>query len=163
MALSFSLRPAKPLQPQSAVAAIIVAGDGRYLMQHRDAKDTIFYPDHWGCFGGAIEPGESAEAALRRELQEELELTLEASPPQAFSSFQFDLKMGAPVSFDRIYFEVKLPLLQIADLKLGEGQNMELIDGHDLLHNYALVPYDAFAIWMHYYNGMLISYQALGQ
>ena len=37
-------------------------------------EDGIFYPGHWGLFGGAMEPGEAADAALRRELQEELGL-----------------------------------------------------------------------------------------
>ena len=34
----------------------------------------IFFPDHWGLFGGATEPGESDEQGLRRELMEELTL-----------------------------------------------------------------------------------------
>ena len=27
---------------------------------------------HWGCFGGGIDPGETASAAMKRELEEEL-------------------------------------------------------------------------------------------
>ena len=45
------------LEPVDAVAAILVDEDGRYVMQHRDAYPHIFYPDHWGCFGGAVESG----------------------------------------------------------------------------------------------------------
>jgi len=63
-----------PLAAGDAVAAIIcVEGDG-YLMQLRDARPDIWYPDHWGLFGGAIDPGEEPIQALRRELLEELEL-----------------------------------------------------------------------------------------
>ena len=48
-----------PLQGDDAVAAIITVEDGRYLMQLRDDIPRIFYPGHWGCFGGAVGPDES--------------------------------------------------------------------------------------------------------
>src|SRR5689334_9608515 len=54
-------------------AALLVTGDGRYLMQLRDDIPTIMLPDHWSLFGGSVDPGETVEAALRRELMEELE------------------------------------------------------------------------------------------
>src|SRR5262249_32847766 len=52
------------LRPADAAAALIQLPDGRYLLQLRDARPDIFYPDHWGCFGGAIDPGETPESAL---------------------------------------------------------------------------------------------------
>src|SRR5262245_53401517 len=55
-----------------AVAGLLTLEDGRYVMQLRDLKPDIFYPGHWGLFGGAIDPGESERDALCRELQEEL-------------------------------------------------------------------------------------------
>jgi hypothetical protein len=42
------------LRPSDAVAALLVHEDGRYIMQLRDQKEGIFYPGHWGCFGGAV-------------------------------------------------------------------------------------------------------------
>src|SRR5262249_59560855 len=60
-----------PLRPGNAVAAIIVV-EGQYLLQLRDAKPGIFFPAHWGCFGGGVDPGETVEQALVRELEEEL-------------------------------------------------------------------------------------------
>src|SRR5260370_41594594 len=54
-------------------AALLVCGD-RYLMQLRDDKPGILLPDHWALFGGSIDDGEDAAAAMRRELLEELEL-----------------------------------------------------------------------------------------
>ncbi len=61
------------IQGDDAVAAILVLDDGRYVMQLRDAISRIFYPDHWGCFGGAVNAGEAPLDALYRELNEELE------------------------------------------------------------------------------------------
>src|SRR6516165_8236664 len=62
------------LSPSDASAAIIALPGKRYLMQLRDQKPNIFYPGHWGVFGGAMDPGESIRQGLRRELSEELSL-----------------------------------------------------------------------------------------
>ena len=74
-----------PLRASSAVAAIVVVDQDRYLMQLRDDIPGIWYPGHWGLFGGAIDTGEDEIAALRRELREELELQalVHASPSPA--------------------------------------------------------------------------------
>src|SRR5260370_3089863 len=63
-----------PLHLEHAVAAIIVVDGRGYLLQQRDNIPQIFFPDHWGLFGGAIDSGETPEAAIRRELREELML-----------------------------------------------------------------------------------------
>ena len=42
-----------------AVAALLQLSDGRYLMQLRNSNPDIFYPEHWGCFGGAVDAGEA--------------------------------------------------------------------------------------------------------
>src|SRR5437899_11088509 len=55
-------------------AAALLLCDGRYLMQLRDDKPGILLPDHWALFGGTVDDGEDAAAAMRRELIEELEL-----------------------------------------------------------------------------------------
>jgi 8-oxo-dGTP pyrophosphatase MutT (NUDIX family) len=54
------------LQPSDAVVGLIVLPDGRYLMQLRSQKAGFFYPDHWGLFGGAVDPGEGPDEALSR-------------------------------------------------------------------------------------------------
>ncbi|MDR3570840.1 MAG: NUDIX domain-containing protein [Candidatus Pacebacteria bacterium] len=52
-------------------AAIIERDDGKVLMHLRNRSAWI-YPNCWAFFGGGAQPGESASAALRRELLEEL-------------------------------------------------------------------------------------------
>ncbi len=56
----------------TSVAIAILYSDAKFLMQLRDPLPTILYPGHWGLFGGHLEPGESPEAGVRRELWEEI-------------------------------------------------------------------------------------------
>ena len=49
---------------------------GRYLLQLRDDKPGISAPGVWALFGGQVEPSETAERAVRREVEEELGLRL---------------------------------------------------------------------------------------
>ncbi|MCM1983940.1 NUDIX hydrolase [Lyngbya confervoides] len=55
-----------------AIAILYQRNPWRFLMQLRDPLPTIVYPGHWGLFGGHLEPGESPEQGLRRELWEEI-------------------------------------------------------------------------------------------
>jgi 8-oxo-dGTP diphosphatase len=50
---------------------LIVTDDGKLLLHHRDDKAGIPHPGCWSGFGGAVEDGESAEDAVRREVLEE--------------------------------------------------------------------------------------------
>jgi len=56
-------------------AAVIFHGDGKFLLAERPAGKV--YAGYWEFPGGKIEPGESAEHALRRELHEELGIDVE--------------------------------------------------------------------------------------
>lgn len=135
------------LRPANAAVAILLHEDGRYIMQLRDPKIEIFYPDHWGCFGGAIDAGEDATAALRRELQEELEFEMDAAT--RFTQFEFDFSSLAQGKVTRAYYEVRVPDHAFRRFVLHEGQDVEAFVGADLLANQRVTPYDSFAIWMH--------------
>jgi 8-oxo-dGTP pyrophosphatase MutT (NUDIX family) len=141
------LAPGSPPRPADAVAALLVLADGRYVMQLRDAMPGIFYPGHWGCFGGAVERGEDLVAALRRELREELEFEMPAA--ERFAQFDFDFAaLGHPKVY-RVYFEVRVPDAAFARFVLHEGADVRAFAGAELLAHQRVTPYDAFAIWMH--------------
>ncbi len=133
------------LRGDDAVAAILVLEDGRYVMQLRDAIPNIFYPDHWGCFGGAVNAGEEPLQALHRELEEELELKINGA--SFFSRFDFEIKMW-PKKVFRIYYEVPVTLSAYSRLILHEGAEVKAFTGAEVLQQ-RVTPYDAFAIWLH--------------
>ena len=54
------------------VALAMLERDDLWLLQLRDDTPDILYPGHWGCFGGHLEPGETASDAIHRELVEEI-------------------------------------------------------------------------------------------
>jgi len=135
------------LKAADAVAALIVLDDGRYVMQLRDAIPDIFYPDHWGCFGGAVDQGENPIQALRRELQEELDF--EVVNANEFIRFDFDLTNLGQKKVYRIYYEIPVPAKSYARFKLHEGAQLKAFSGAEILSGPRVTPYDSYAIWLH--------------
>ena len=138
------------LRPADAVAALLQLSDGRYLMQLRDSNPAIFYPDHWGCFGGAVDAGEGPVAALVRELQEELQVVVAPADVALFTEFTFDFGFAGDGTRRRSYYAVTLPQAGLEGLVLGEGAEMGAFEAERLLALPRVVPYDAFALWMHH-------------
>lgn len=144
------LKPKGPLQPADASVALIVDECARYLVQLRDPTPTIYFPDHWGCFGGAREAGESAQACLQRELMEELQFDVSTLDVRYFTTFTFDFSFAGGGVIERAFFEVRIASKIVEQFSLGEGREIGLFTGPDLLRR-RVVPYDRFAIWMHCY------------
>ena len=143
------------LQTGNAVAAILMGDDRCYILQLRDDVPHIWYPGHWGLFGGSVDAGEDELAALRRELREELELEIEAPRARLFTRFQFDLRpLGLDLYF-RSYYEVAVGAAEFGRLVLHEGAAMRSVPGDEMLAM-KLVPYDAFALFLHYRQKRLI-------
>ena len=143
-----------PLRASSAVAAIVVVDADRYLMQLRDDIPSIWYPGHWGLFGGAVEAGEDEVAALRRELWEELEL--EVATAQLFVRFDFDLTPMGLTRYFRAFYEVPISGAAYRRLVLHEGVEMRALSGDDALSLPRLSPYDSFALFMHCHRRRIV-------
>jgi 8-oxo-dGTP pyrophosphatase MutT (NUDIX family) len=139
------------LRPSDAVAAIIVVPGQGYLMQHRDPIPNIFYPGHWGLFGGASEEGEDEITALKRELHEELALPSENIAPVRFLNFRFQFEFGAGAVVHRHYYTLNIAPENVSELRLAEGAGMAVLDWREALDpNRLVTPYDSFALWVHH-------------
>jgi 8-oxo-dGTP pyrophosphatase MutT (NUDIX family) len=136
------------LRPADAAAAVIVLDDGRYLLQLRDQKPGIFYPGHWGLFGGAIDVNETPGMALVRELREEIGLEIAEARPLTEFSFTF----GRHGRIQRYFYEVSIRAEILPELRLREGAEMRAFSASDILTRPRVVPYDSFAIWLHASN-----------
>jgi 8-oxo-dGTP diphosphatase len=65
--------------PVDVAVGVLIDGDGRFLLTSRPAGKV--YAGHWEFPGGKLEPGESVDAALRRELLEELGIAIGPAQP----------------------------------------------------------------------------------
>ncbi|KFL47848.1 CTP pyrophosphohydrolase [Sphingobium sp. ba1] len=76
--------------PLLVVAVALIDADGRVLLQQRPPGKAM--ADLWEFPGGKVEPGETPEAALIRELEEELGIRTHASclAPATFASEPLD-------------------------------------------------------------------------
>ena len=138
-----------PLKPGNAVAAIITV-EGRYLLQHRDAKFGIWFPCVWGCFGGGIEDNETLDEALVREVEEELGIRLKPNDYRPFTRFDFDFAFAGAPRIWREFYDVRISPAQFDAIRLGEGQNFALHEADIILTRAIdMTPYDEFALWMH--------------
>lgn len=76
--------------PFLVVAVALIDADGRVLLQRRPPGKSL--PDMWEFPGGKVEQGETPEAALVRELDEELGIRTHESclAPASFASEPLD-------------------------------------------------------------------------
>jgi 8-oxo-dGTP pyrophosphatase MutT (NUDIX family) len=142
-----------PLGVSSAVAALIMVEDDGYLMQLRDPRPDIWYPGHWGLFGGACDSGEEPEETLARELREELELEL--GEAHFFAGFDFDLGGLGLETYFRRYYVVPITRETLGRLVLHEGAEMRVFGGEAILREPLVSPYDHFAVFLHHARARL--------
>lgn len=128
-------------------AALLVTQDGRYLMQLRDPKPAIMLPDHWALFGGSIDPGETADRALRRELAEELEFV--ARDVEPFTDLLIDLPFAPPRRDRMNFFVVPIETADIKRMVQHEGADMRLFRPAELMQQPRVAPWDLAVLLMH--------------
>ena len=113
-----------------SVAMAIIYQEDKYLMQLRDDIPNIAYPGVWGFFGGHIEPGEEPEAALKRELIEEINYRVE------------QLTIFRCEGLDKyIRYLYSCPLsVPVEELELREGWDLKLLTPAEIRRGFAYSP-----------------------
>lgn len=93
---------------------VLIDAQGRFLLTSRPAGKV--YAGYWEFPGGKLEAGESVEQALRRELQEELGITIATAQP-------WKIEM-----MDYAHARVRLHFCKVwqwtGDFEMREGQTM---------------------------------------
>ncbi len=84
----------------------------KVLLFLRDDKDDIPYPNCWDILGGHVEPGETPEECIAREMLEEIGVLIE--PPTLFNKYRIK---------NRLEYTYWQPFsLDIDKIQLNEGQ-----------------------------------------
>jgi len=100
--------------PVDVAVGVLVDPHGRFLLTSR--PEGKVYAGYWEFPGGKLEPGESVEDALRRELHEELGITIGLVHP-----WKVDM-MDYPHALVRLHF---CKVFQwTGDFEMREGQQM---------------------------------------
>jgi mutator protein MutT len=77
----------EPRRPVDVAVGVLIDAEGRFLLTSRPAGKV--YAGYWEFPGGKLEAGETVEQALRRELHEELGITIAAAEPWQVELFDY--------------------------------------------------------------------------
>ncbi len=88
------------------VAAVIIDKNGRIFATQRGYGD---FKDGWEFPGGKIEDGESAEAALKREIKEELDSVIEVK--EQLTAVEYD--------YPKFHLSMKVYIAELVEGKLS--------------------------------------------
>ena len=135
------------LNPSKAVCVIIYFKK-KFLLQKRDNKKNIFFPDHLGLFGGSVDKFESSINAIQREVKEELNLFIHKRRFKYFTNIALDLKKIGHKKYIRTIYTLELRKEEILRIILFEGKYLLWSKFFDTITKLILVPYDAFALWL---------------
>ena len=86
----------EPRRPVDVAVGVLIDAEGRFLLTSR--PEGKVYAGYWEFPGGKVEAGETIEEALRRELQEELGITIGPATP-----WQVEM-MDYPHALVRLHF-----------------------------------------------------------
>ena len=132
-------------RPVDVAVGVLIDGEGRFLLTSRPAGKV--YAGWWEFPGGKLEAGETVEAALRRELHEELGITIGPAEPWNVTLMdyaharvrlhfckvrewqgEFEMKEGQAMAWQRLPVEVApvlpgtLPVLDWFAAEQGFGE-----------------------------------------
>lgn len=120
--------------------AAAVIRDGDFVLLHRVGSDPF-----WALPGGRVELGETAEAAVRREMREELDSEVEVGPLMLLLENLYSYR-DRPQHGVELYFPVRLPAGSALRDKTATFERQELSGG---LNGEAPTPVRLEFRWFH--------------
>jgi len=111
------------------VSAIPVNAEGKILLQLRDDRPDLNYPNCWTTLGGAVEAGETFDAAIRRELLEEIEIDL---PVALWKTLNYSVELRGQKYKVKNYIYVGRIDHAVSEITLNEGQALGYFGLEDL-------------------------------
>lgn len=111
------------------VVAALIVKDGKVLICQRTPEQTM--PLKWEFPGGKIEPGEAEEAALRRELDEELGIAASIGPK--ITTIRHQYSKGGVVELNFFVVEEFTGNIQNRIFQDVQWARKEALAGYDFL------------------------------
>ena len=127
---------------KSAKGIIVVKNN--YLLQLRDNKKNIYFPNFWGIFGGRVEKTDTYHKALEREIKEETNLIVRVSRMILTVNFKM---IGLKKEHNIVYYECKI--LEKRKIILTEGWKYKFFSFNQI-KKLNIIPIDLTAINTHY-------------
>lgn len=135
-------------QPDIFIAsAILFTEDERYLFQLRDDKLGLPLRNHWAFFGGEVDPGETPEQAVLREIEEEL--TYMPNNCLWFHEAFYILPRHHKKIVRKAYYSIKIEPNDIASMIQCEGADMRLMSVAEILALQRVAPWDVSVVLLH--------------
>lgn len=124
----------------------IIFWKNKYLLQLRDKKKNIRYPNYWGLFGGGLNVKETFKQCIEREIKEETNLRVQAIKKILLIEFEMtSLKKKRLIAYYNCKLKKKMKII------LTEGQKYKFFNFNEI-KNLNIVPIDFVAINTHYYK-----------
>ena len=114
------------------------------ILQLRDNKKNVYFPNFWGVFGGRVEKTETYQKALVREIKEETNLIVRVS--RMILSINFKM-IGLKKKRNMVYYECKIS--EKRKIILTEGRKYKFFSFNQI-KKLNVVPMDFAAINSHY-------------
>ena len=129
---------------------ILIIYNNKFLLQHRDNKKKIHFPNFWGLFGGKVLFKETSKECILREINEEINIKIKKV------NFFINIKSSAEYlkptrNINYYYVNIKKKPKKI---KIFEGQGFRFFS-FDQLSKIQINPFDYSAISMFYYLRVL--------
>ncbi len=99
--------------------SIILPYNDKLEILFQDRRKISKRGEEYGFFGGHLEPGETPDQALAREVREELNLDTKKLKVKFFKKFVFEMKEWDVIGERSVYL---IKLQNLKDIKANEGQ-----------------------------------------
>lgn len=135
--------------PKNA-SAIIIHFKKKILLVLRSNHKKIFYPNHYGLFGGAKESNETFFEAAKREFYEETNICSSSNEIKYFIDFNFSFSGTKKIKRKFYIYEIKNIKTFTKSFVLKEGISVKFMTYEQIKQINNIVPYDKFAIDIFY-------------
>ncbi len=133
-----------------AASAIIIYFKKKILLVLRSNKKNIFYPNHYGLFGGAKENNETYIKTANRELYEETNINISEKKINYFIDINFSFPRSKIIKRKIYLYKIDNLSKFKKNFKLGEGVKCKFFSYNSIKKLNNIVPYDKLAIDIFY-------------